>query len=195
MAYDQTLATMNLQRKQTVEAENAKTLTALSEVLTEQIQLAYVQLQKEDEKLLDPARDYNNHQMTLYLKLNLKDFHNRCPDGHQYRIYWQPSNLRTPQAMEVILRKHESHYDPDSVLGKLLTNCVLPVLEDFRQHLRQRYPGATVSSHFNGGEEPSIGINITYKFDYQQGIPLILNQKKTTLGGVIWSTEMIEQAK
>ena len=119
----------------------------------------------------------------------------RCPEGHQYRIYWQPSTLRIPQAMEVVLRKHEPHYDPDSVLGKLLTGCVPTVLEEFRQYLRLRYPGAIISCHYNGGEEPSIGINILYKFEYQQGIPILLNQKKTTVGGVLWSSEKIEQAK
>jgi len=194
MSVDHTLEMMNAQRKQTVESENAKTIAALTQVLSEQIQLAYAQLQEEDKKLLNPTLYYNQHSVDLCLKLNLKDIHTRLPDGEYYRIYWQPSTIKEPQAMEAIIRKYSvSTDDPNNVLGKLLTTCSLPILEQFRQHLRQRYPGAIISSHYNGAYEPSIGIHISYKFEYQQGIPVMLHPKRTSGGGVVWSTETIQQ--
>ena len=193
MAHDQTLLTMNGQRKQTVEAENAKTLQLLSEVLKEEIVKAYEQLMIEDAKLLDPLKDYNNHQVSLHLRLSLKEFYTRNP-GTPYRIYWQPSHVRSAQGMELILRQYEMNAESTNVLGNILTGCTLPVLEEFRQHLRKRYPGASISSHFTGGSDPCIGIIITYTFDFQQGIPVMLHQKKSIGGGTVWNTEKIQQS-
>lgn len=193
MSQDKNLEMMNAVRKQTVEAENAKTFKALSDVLEEQISLAHKHLQVEDVKLLNPAEHYNDHNVSLYLKLDLKDFYDRLPQGQSYRIYWQPSHITSPQAMEIILRHyHDRSYDPDLILGNVLTGCALPVLEEFRQHLRQRYPAANISSHYMGGANPEIRISITYKLDYQQGVPVLLHQKKTVGGGTVWNTEAIQ---
>jgi hypothetical protein len=194
MSQDTNLEMMNAIRKQTVQEENAKTFNSLTEVLAEQIQLAYAQLQEEDKKLENPLQDYNTHQVCLYLNLNLQDFYKRLPHGQNYRIYWQPSNIHSPQAMEIILRhQYDPSYDPDLILGNVLTGCSLPILEEFRQHLRQRYPNAMISSHYMGGANPQVRINITYKMDYQQGIPVMLHQKKCVGGGTVWNTEKIQQ--
>lgn len=190
MSHDQNLKMMNTVRRQTVEAENASTFKALSDVLEKQIALAYEELKNENIKLLNPIEAYNNHQVSLYLKLNLKDFYDQLPQGQYYRIYWQPSHIPSPQAMEVILRPN----DHDLVLGNVLTGCTLPVLEEFRQNLRQSYPDASISSHYMGGANPEIRISITYKFDYQKGIPVVLHQKKAIGGGTVWNTEKIQQS-
>jgi hypothetical protein len=195
MSQDKNLEMMNAARKQTVEVENAKTFAALSNVLEEQIAYAHKQLQDEDMKLMNPTEHYNEHKVSLYLRLNLKDFYDRLPQGQYYRIYWQPSHIQSPQAMEIILRHyHDRSYDPDLILGNVLTGCTLPVLEEFRQHLRLRYPGATISSHYMGGANPEIRISITYTLDYQQGVPVLLHQKKTVGGGTVWNTEKIQQS-
>lgn len=195
MSADSRFDTMNEMRKEMVQKENNRTLSLLTEVLREQIALAMQSLEEQEKQLWDEVlQKYNTHTAHITLKLSLLDFYARQPEGQEYRLYWQPMHIAQPQAMEVILRTSRNNTSSDDPLANLLTGCTLPILEEFRQVLRQRYPKATISSHHFGGNDPFISIYISYTLPFQQGIPVMTCQKRTTGGGVIWHTDTIQRS-